>query len=210
MWPLFGLRIRTPTIELRSVDQELAAALASLATEGVHDPATMPFLTPWTDVASPQLEQDSLRHFWKQWAETRPERWIVTFAVLVDGEVQGVQGVHTHDYATLRTFDTGSWLGRRFQGRGTGKEMRAAVLHLMFAHLGAVEATTGGFVDNAPSLGVTRSLGYEPNGSDRHVRRGEPAEVQRFRLTRETWAQRRRDDIEVDGLTPECRTFLGL
>ena len=31
-------------------------------------------------------------------------------------------------FRTLRTFETGSWLGREFQGRGIGKEMRAATL----------------------------------------------------------------------------------
>ena len=61
-----------------------------------------------------------------------------------------------------------------------------------------------------PWFGVTRSLGYEPNGRDLHLRRGEPAEMLRFRLSRETWERRRRHDIDVDGLTPACLRFLGL
>ena len=60
--------------------------------------------------------------------------------------------------------DTGSWLGRRFQGRGLGKEMRAAVLGFAFDGLGAEVAETSAFLDNLPSNGVSRALGYEENG----------------------------------------------
>lgn len=210
MWPLFGVRVRTPRLELRAVDPELAVTVANLAAAGIHDPATMPFLEPWTDVASPELERNTLRHFWEMWAGTTPQRWRLSFAVLVDGEVAGVQAVHTHDYPTLRTFETGSWLGLRFQGRGTGREMRAAALHLMFDGLGAVEATTGAFADNERSLRVTRANGYEPNGSMWRVRRGSPSEELLFRMPRATWREHRRDDITIDGLTPACLAFLGL
>ncbi len=37
---------------------------------------------------------------------------------------------------------TGSWLGRAHQGRGLGKEMRQAALHIIFAGLGAQQAVT--------------------------------------------------------------------
>jgi RimJ/RimL family protein N-acetyltransferase len=210
IWPIFGLRIRTPRIELRAVDPDLAVAVANLAAAGIHDPATMPFLEAWTDTPSPELEQNTLRHFWEMWAGVRPERWRISFAVLVDGEVQGIQAVHTVDYPGLRSFETGSWLGLRFQGRGTGREMRAAVLHLMFDALDAVEATTGAFADNAASLAVTRALGYEPNGTMTRLRRGVPSEELLFRMPREVWLPHRRDDIEVEGLSPACLAFLGL
>jgi RimJ/RimL family protein N-acetyltransferase len=210
LWPLFEIAVRTPRLELRAVDQHLAFTLATLAAEGIHDPATMPFTEPWTDVASPELERSSLRHFWDAWARVRPEAWNLQLAVVVDGEVQGLQAVHTANFATLRTFDTGSWLGRRFQGRGIGREMRAAALHLMFAGFDAQEATTSAFADNPTSLAVTRSLGYEPNGVETSLRRTEPAELLRFRLPRERWATGRRDDIEIVGLTDACFDLLGL
>jgi len=210
LWPLFGIRVRTPRLELRSVDPDLSLTIAALAAEGIHDPATMPFLFPWTDVESPELERNSLRHFWEQWASVRPESWALSFAVVVDGEVHGLQGCRAADFPTLRTADTGSWLGRRFQGRGTGKEMRAAILHLLFAGLGAEEATTGAFVDNERSLAVTRALGYEPNGTETRLRRDRPGEILRFRMTRASWEARRRDDIEIDGLNDGCLDLLGL
>jgi RimJ/RimL family protein N-acetyltransferase len=210
LWPLFGIVVRTPRVELRAIDQDLAFTLAALAAEGIHDPATMPFTEPWTDTASPELERSSLRHFWDAWSKVRPEAWNLQLAVLVDGEVQGLQAVHTTNFATVRTFDTGSWVGQRFQGRGIGKEMRAAALHLMFAGFDAREATTSAFADNPASLAVTRSLGYEPNGTELRLQRDRPGELLRFRLTRERWAATRRDDIEVTGLTEACLDLLGL
>ena len=56
----------------------------------------------------------------------------------------------------MRSVATGSWLGLRHQGHGIGKEMRAAVLHFAFAGLGAIEALSGAWDDNKPSLGVER------------------------------------------------------
>lgn len=37
-WPLYGLRIRTPRLELRLPDDALLSDLASVAADGVHAP----------------------------------------------------------------------------------------------------------------------------------------------------------------------------
>jgi RimJ/RimL family protein N-acetyltransferase len=87
--------------------------------------------------------------------------------------------------------------------------MRAATLHLGFAGFGAQRATTAAFVDNAPSLGVTRRLGYEPNGMSVNRRRDEAGEQRHFVLTRNAWAARRRDDIELVGVDA-AREQLGI
>jgi RimJ/RimL family protein N-acetyltransferase len=86
---------------------------------------------------------------------------------------------------------TGSWLGRDFQGRGLGKEMRAAVLALAFDGLGAEVAETEAFVVSTASAGVSRSLGYEPNGVGRLAPLGEPRDTLRFRMTRANGRGRR-------------------
>ena len=49
LWPLFDLVVRTPRLELRYPDDELAAEIAELTAEPIHDPATMPFSIAWTD-----------------------------------------------------------------------------------------------------------------------------------------------------------------
>jgi RimJ/RimL family protein N-acetyltransferase len=210
IWPLFDLRVQTPRLELRYIDDELAAELAQLAAQGIHDPAYMPFGLPWTDEASPELERNTMQWYWRTRAETSPIHWHLTLAVIVEGAAIGASSLDAIDFATLRQFESGSWLGREFQGRGLGKEMREATLHLGFEGLGAQYATTGAWHDSHASLAVTHGLGYHEQGRRLAVRRGEATEMIGFRLHRDEWRQRlRRDDIVIDGLAP-CVEFLGL
>jgi len=209
-WPLFDLRIATPRVELRYPDDSLAARIVERATQGIHDPAYMPFGIGWTDVPlGGTQERQSLQFLWRARAEWSPAKWDLPFATLLDGEVIGVLHIGATDFTITKLFGTGSWLGREFQGRGLGKEMRAAVLHFGFAGLGAERAETSAWEDNDSSLGVTRSLGYVANGDAVAIRRGEPARQLRYSMTRAQWEARRRDDIRIEGLD-ECRTFFGL
>jgi RimJ/RimL family protein N-acetyltransferase len=209
VWPLFGLRIVTPRVLLRYPDDDDVQALAALAALGVHDRATMPFTYPWTDVEPPELQRQTMQWCWRQRAEWTLDHWSLPFTVVVDGEVVGQQGAMADNYPKLREAATGSWLGRAHQGRGIGKEMRAALVHLLFAGLGAEYALTGAFHDNAASLGVTSSLGYEEEGRRRALRRDTPDWLVGFRLPRTVWEERRRDDIVIEGLDP-CLPMFGL
>lgn len=208
-WPLFDLEVRTPVLTLRYADDRLAAELLALAARGVHDPATTPFLTPWTDLPSPQLEQEGMRFHWRSRADTTASTWRLLFAVVVDGSVVGSVDLFASDFPSLRQFETGSWLGRAHQGRGLGRELRTAALTLGFDGLGAEYATTGAWHDNAASLGVTRSLGYTEVGRRRALRRGEPDEIVEFRMDRTHWSTIRRDDITLCGVDAAV-PFLGL
>jgi RimJ/RimL family protein N-acetyltransferase len=118
-----------------------------------------------------------------------------------------VQDLVGEQFAVRKTVHTGSWLGIDHQGRGLGKEMRAAVLHLAFVGLGAERAETAAWHDNLASLGVTRSLGYRPNGERLGVRRGVAERQLAFVLTRAEW--RERDDITIEGLDP-CLPLFGV
>lgn len=207
-WPLFELRVRTPRVELRYPDDDDVVALAELAAGGVHDPAFMPFEIAWTDVASPELERNSLKHYWLQRAEWMPENWHLPLAVVVDDQIVGTQAVNAANFAKTRVAATGSWLGLSHQGKGIGKEMRAAVLHLIFAGLDANAALSGAWHDNGPSLGVSRALGYEENGEDVVMRREVADRQVRLKLTRARWEEHRRSDIEIQGLEP-CRAMFG-
>lgn len=208
-WPLFDLEVRTPRLTLRYIDDQIAVELVTLAAQGIHDPAWTPFLHPWTDVASPELERNSFRFWWGRRAAVGVDDWSIECAVIVDDQVVGASGLGAEQYPALRSAETASWLGRAHQGKGLGREMREAALHLAFAGLDAEYATTGAFADNAPSLGVTRSLGYEPVGTRRVVRRGEPADLLGYRMPRAHWETIRRDDIEIIGLDG-VRDLLGL
>ena len=209
-WPLFDLRVRTPRLELRYIDDELATDLVLLALKGIHDPATMPFGIPWTDAPSPLLERNALQFYWRCRAETSPTSWTINLATIVDGAVVGSTTLESTNFPTLREFGTGSWLGREYQGKGIGKEMRIATLHLGFVGFGAEHATTAAWPDNEPSLGVTRSLGYEPNGTRRAMRRDAAGVLHSFEMSRADFTSRlQRDDITLNGVDG-CLSLLGL
>ena len=133
----------------------------------------------------------------------------MSFAVLHHGRVVGRQDLMATQFGAGRVADTGSWLGLAHQGRGIGTEMRAAVLELAFTGLGATQVTSAAMLDNARSLGVSRRLGYQPDGVDTTVVRGVPVTLQRLRLTRENWERHRTVETRIEGLTP-CRELFGL
>ena len=208
-WPLFGLRVRTPRVELCYPDDEQIAEIASRAArDGVHDPAFMPFTIEWTDVPPPLQQRLTMQHQWSVRANWTPHDWTCNFAVLVDGRIVGSQSAAAKDFAALRSPLTGSYLFAPEQGRGIGIEMRSAVLHLLFAGLGADYAHSAAWSDNAASLGVTRRLGYEYQGTRRMLSRGAARDHLDFRLTREVWERTRRDDIVIEGL-PQCLDLFG-
>ena len=207
-WPLFDLRVRTARLELRLPTDEDLVELAALAGRGIHPPEAMPFEVPWTDRPSPDLERGMLQFHWHLRAELKPEDWGLELAVRAGGRLVGVQGLHARTFAVLREVHTGSWLGKDHQRQGIGTEMRAAILHLAFAGLGAAVATSAAFPDNEASARISRKLGYEPDGIHRVAPRGVPVDSIRFRLTRDAWERTRRPDVELAGVEP-CLTLLG-
>jgi RimJ/RimL family protein N-acetyltransferase len=208
-WPLFDLRLRTPRLELRSPSDADLEALASLAAAGVHDPEIMPFAYPWSEAPPAERGRGLLQFHWSQRAEWSPDSWSLALAVVRNGTVVGIQGVGARRFAVLREVHTGSWLGLAHQGQGTGTEMRAAVLHLAFAGLGARYARSEAFDDNLPSLAVSRKLGYADDGIELHVRRGTAAVTQRLRLDRKTWEAAQTVPVTIEGLEP-CLPMFGL
>lgn len=199
-WPLFGLRILTPRLEIRMPGDHDLEGLLAVAAEGIHDPDTMPFLHPWTDAEPAERDRSSLQSWWRARAGWSQDNWHFSGAVFLDGCPVGRQDLMAEHFAELRVVKTGSWLGQRFQGQGIGKEMRAAVLHFAFEGLGAMEAESGAWHDNAASVAVSRALGCRQVEGGLALRRGQPDRLTNFLLTREEWLARRRDDITIEGL----------
>lgn len=207
-WPLYGLRVRTPRLELRLPDLGLLDDLASVAADGVHAPDRMPFTVPWTD-GTPEARGGAVfQHVLGTIANWSSDDWVLSLAVLCEGRVVGRQDLAGRHFAVTGEVSTGSWLGLAYQGRGIGTEMRAAVLHLAFAELGAASATSSAMTDNPRSLGVSRRLGYEPDGLEVAAPRGEPVTLRRLRLDRARWEECRRVEAGVEGLD-DCRSRFG-
>jgi RimJ/RimL family protein N-acetyltransferase len=207
-FPLAGLKLTTPRLELRLPSDEELSALADLAVEGIHDPSVMPFAMAWTDQPPADLARGVLQHHWSRLSSMTPRDWWLNLTVFHDSVVVGLQSIGAADLAIIREVTTGSWLGRRHQGHGIGTEMRAAVLHLAFAGLNAEEAVSGAMEGNEASLAVSRKLGYRLDGVSRLVVRGACAVEHRLRLTRAAWERHRFVPVTIDGLAP-CLPLLG-
>ncbi|GLZ00293.1 GNAT family protein [Actinoplanes sp. NBRC 103695] len=208
-WPIAGLRLTTPRLELRVPDAEDLAALADVAARGVHDPAVQPFSVPWTEAEPAVVARNTIQFQWGTWARWSPDDWNLQFVVVADGEVIGTQAISAKRFAVLREVASGSWLGLAHQGQGYGKEMRAAVLELAFTGLGAEFAVSEAFEHNAASYGVSKRLGYADDGIERLVVRGEPMVGRRLRLDRASWAAARGVPVKIFGLDP-CSEMFGL
>ena len=207
-WPLFGLRIRSEHLLLRLPTDDDLPAFVDLGKAGIHPPDEMPFAMAWSVVPSPAFERGFVQHHWLMRATWTPQAWTLNLLVELDGRPIGTQSLEAKDFAIHRTVATGSWLGRAFQGRGYGKEMRAAVLALAFDGLGARVAESDAFADNVSSTGVSRSLGYRDNGIGALAPQGVSRETRRFRMSLEDWHSRPRPPVEIEGLGA-CRELFG-
>jgi RimJ/RimL family protein N-acetyltransferase len=208
-WPPFALRLSTERLELRPPIDDEIAELARVARLGIHDDDAMPFANGWTDYPEREFGRRFAQYFWSQRASWSVDGWKLPFAVFLGGEPVGVQQVTADAFPILRTVGTGSWLARAHQRRGIGSEMRAAALHFAFTALDADVAVTGAYTYNEGSIGVSRKLGYEPNGTRRDVVRGAPAEALLFRLSREQWLATARPDVAIDGFEA-CAELFGI
>lgn len=207
-FPAFGLRVEAGPLVLRPITDEVLPELIEVALAGVHDPASMPFWVPWTDAPADELPLNYVQYHWGLRSRWSRERWSLEFAVEHEGRVVGCQGFSADDYLVTRTGETGSWLGREFQGRGIGTAMRQAICAFVFDHLDADEVTSAAYTDNPASNAVSRKVGYQPNGIVRKTRRtGEWQTNQRWLLTRDTLV--RGDPLTVTG-ADAFRRFIGL
>lgn len=208
IWPLLGLTLTTPRLVLRPIRDDDIPAAVEAALSGISEPGRSPFSTPWNEFPADDLGPKMAQWYWRCRAGVSPEAWTLLFGIWHDGEFVGCQDVDATDFSILRTVTTGSWLKQSAQGRGLGKEMRAAVVIYALDWLKADVAESEAAVWNGRSLGVSRSLGYELNGITRKSWGGIPQDVQRVRVTEESF---KRPDwtLGVEGHEPTAK-YLGL
>jgi RimJ/RimL family protein N-acetyltransferase len=132
-WPLLGLRLTSPGLELRLPSGEELGELADLAADGMHGPRSVPFLVSWPGLPPAERARALVQRHWRRRGDWSPDDWSHDLAVFADGRVAGQQEISGRDYRILREVSTFSWLGLRYQGQGLGTQMRAAVLPLAFA-----------------------------------------------------------------------------
>jgi RimJ/RimL family protein N-acetyltransferase len=210
LWPLFGLLIETPRLQLRLPREDELPALTDAARD-IAGPADPRLQMPWMYGGSPDMERHLLQRHWRALAHWKTASWHLPLAVFLAAEPIGMQDLWAEEFAQRRSAGTGSWITLARQGRGFGTEARAAVLDLAFGHLGAAEALTEYTEGNHASERVSRKLGYLPNGQ-RTAHRDDTGRVTEYqlRLDRPAWeSHARRDRIAVTGLGP-CMPMLGL
>lgn len=209
LWPLFGLRLRTADLELRVPDDDDLAELADLTREPIHDPELMPFFVPWTDEPEDRRVRGALQWHWRSRADWSADDWRLELVACRDGRVVGTQGMHGHRFGVTREVETGSWVGRRFQGQGVGTCMRRAVLHLAFAGLGAETARSSAFSDNGASLKVSARVSYSLDGTETRERRGRRSTLIRFVMARDAWQEKSQSwpPVVIEGLEPCLAEF---
>ena len=208
-WPLFGLRLRSERLVLRVPTDDELVELMELARAGIHPPDEMPFGVAWSVLPSPAFERGFMQHHWSIRGSWSPDNWTLNLMTELDGVPIGSQSVRAEQFAIHGTVDTGSWLGRAYQGRGFGKEMRAAVLGFAFDGLGARVAESSAFLDNTASNAVSRGLGYEENGLGSLAPQGVARVSQRFRMNVEGWRARPRPALAIEGLDA-CLELFGV
>jgi RimJ/RimL family protein N-acetyltransferase len=206
--PLLGLRITAGPVGLRGVTDDLIGPLADLASKGIHDPDFMPFYTPWSLTSADEMPRSMAQFHWGNRARFSPDQWGMDLAVFFDGELVGSQGYSTRDFLITRTGETGSWLGREYQGRGIGTVMRKVICAFVFDHVDAQFITSGAYTDNPASLAVSRKCGYTENGVEIRKRMDKTATVQRIILEPGNLI-RYEHRLTVEGL-PEFRRSIGL
>ena len=204
--PLLALRVTAGPVELRGITDDLLGPIADLALD-IHDPDFMPFFGPWSLSPPADMPRVVAQYYWGLRASFSPAKWSADFAVFYDGELVGCQGFSTSDYLVLRTGETGSWLGRRFQGKGIGTAMRQVICAFLIDHVGAKHITSAAFADNPASLAVSRKTGYTDNGSEPFKRMGKPATLRRITLEPANLVRYPRE-LTVAGL-PEFRRSIG-
>ncbi len=217
IFPPYALTVTCGPLRLRVLRDDDIPELVELIRDGVVDPSVpLPVQRPWPVGPYALGEPDriparNVAWWWSQRTRVSPDAWELAFVVRRDGVAVGVQDVRTDHYRHTRSAETGSWLGLRHQGQGTGTLARQAVVGLMVDHLGAVELRSSYLESNLASAAVSRKTGYVPNGQQRRFvdHDGGYAVTQlHVRVTPETFI-RPPHPIEVEGVEA-VRRFLAL
>ena len=170
-YPPFGLRITHDDMTLRVFRDADMPEYLDLLSAPIFAEENVDWFFPWCEAPVPERRRNAIQAHWGWRSGFRPESWTLAFGVYVDtwiyvgGVLVGCQDLISEEFAKRRVVHSGSWLALEHQGRGWGSRMRRLLLHFAFDHLGAQRAESEAVKGNESSLGVSRSAGYESNGT---------------------------------------------
>jgi RimJ/RimL family protein N-acetyltransferase len=175
-------------VHLRSPSDHDARTLARLAaTPGaVLSDAERHFVT-WLDEPPDQIAANLISEIREHRRLPRRGHWTLDFAIVIDGEIVGLQRLSGFDRWPLRrNVGTSSWIVAAAQSHGYGTRARVAVLDLAFEALKAEAALSWTLPLNDRSRRLCERLGYdliEPASG--------PAQESKYRLRAAQWPHRR-------------------
>lgn len=183
-WPLSDLHLATPDLTLRPMREADLAAVARLLPEDVEqDPRAIRY-----QVSDSLVSRGIVAHqsYWSAWGYLAACGLAAAFRGRHGGpgdRRSGTRGRGLPDAA-----HRGQLVVPDQAGTGPlGTQMRRAVLALAFGPLGAQAAITSAWHDSHASLGVSRALGYQPNGQSLHPRGEHPDVMLHMLLRRADW-----------------------
>lgn len=207
-YPPFGLRITHDDMTLRVFRDADMPEYLDLLSAPIFAEENVDWFFPWCEAPVPERRRNAIQAHWGWRSGFRPESWTLAFGVYVDGVLVGCQDLISEEFPKRRVVHSGSWLALEHQGRGWGSRMRRLLLHFAFDHLGAQRAESEAVAGNESSLGVSRSAGYEPNGTRVEIFGKRVVEMHRVALTPDR-LRRLDGEVVVEGFTDELRTMMG-
>ena len=142
--------------------------LARLVHNGLFAPGEANTVGSWYD--SRHLTTTARSVVAKQmeaWRPTEQSRISLRFAIVVDGQVVGVQSLGDTNAGPFRVsgeLDTGSWLAPHMRGKRLAVPARLCALHLAFDVLGAHAVVSEALTENVASKQVSLRCGYVDDG----------------------------------------------
>jgi hypothetical protein len=107
-YPLLGVRVSTPTLELRGATDELLDQLAEVVRAGKTHADPAPYDDPMSSYEpDPDLRVAKwLRAIWRRRGKVEPDAWRLYFVVMVAGRPVGEQTLTGANFSTLGTVTT--------------------------------------------------------------------------------------------------------
>lgn len=131
----------------------------------------MPLAVLWTRAPGAELPFNTLSHFRETMANVIKDDWALPFMDVIDGKAVDVQPLTAKCFPVARQVQSRPRLSLRYQGYGSGNEMRSAAFNFAFTELDAKVAYLLPYIDKKASIAVSRRSGYQDSGVDRwHVR----------------------------------------